>query len=433
MPRSSKRAKVLKALKTIQSTRRQNATLRELFNVENDEDSLDDEDWIEDNYDSLVDAAVDEVEARRYLFRSKTYRDRNETFVWQDIISDNSVRFSESEFHVHFRMNRNSYHILLSLLEHKETFYTVSKGRKQLPIPLQLLIFLRRIGSEGTEASYTKLAVFFGIGAGTVSVVVRRVQNAFLEHYDELVSWPSLEGKNLMKEQIKVEYGFQNCIGIIDGTIIILDEKPLKYGESYYCRKNCYSLNVQVVCNHECKIQYLYGGWPGSTHDNRAWRNCKLYTKRDEYFDDGEYLLSDSAYLTCRCIVQSFKNIPGQLRLSPAKEFFNSKLGSLRVKSEHCIGILKNRFPALRRTNIQIKGKRSIKKVMDMFRCCAILHNILLDCNEHIPDEWLETLSAEEYWIEEYDVSDESIREENFDMREGVFDAILHFFEFGGA
>ena len=87
----------------------------------------------------------------------------------------------------------------------------------------------------------------------------------------------------------------------------------------------------------------------------------------------------------------------------------------------------------MRRTNIQIKGKRSIKKVMDMFRCCAILHNILLDCNEHIPDEWLETLSAEEYWIEEYDVSDESIREENFDMREGVFDAILHFFEFGGA
>ena len=162
--------------------------MRELFNVENDEDSLDDEDWIEDIYDSLVDAAVDEVEARRYLFRSKTYRDRNETFDWQDIISDNSVRFSESEFHVHFRMNRNSYHILLSLLEHKETFYTVSKGRKQLPIPLQLLIFLRRIGSEGTEASYTKLAVFFGIGAGTVSVVVRRVQNAFLEHYDELVS-----------------------------------------------------------------------------------------------------------------------------------------------------------------------------------------------------------------------------------------------------
>ena len=59
MPRSSKRAKVLKALKTIQSTRRQNATLRELFNVENDEDSLDDEDWIEDIYDSLVDTAVD--------------------------------------------------------------------------------------------------------------------------------------------------------------------------------------------------------------------------------------------------------------------------------------------------------------------------------------------------------------------------------------
>ena len=126
---------------------------------------------------------------------------------------------------------------------------------------------------------------------------------------------------------------FQKCIGIIDGTLIILEKRPKNYGDSYFCRKQCYAINVQVICDDKGRITYFYGGWPGSTHDNRAWRNCKVFKDGILYFGDGEYLLGDSAYSACVYIVQSFKKVSGS-NLSVYQEFFNTKLGRLRVKSE---------------------------------------------------------------------------------------------------
>ena len=61
--------------------------------------------------------------------------------------------------------------------------------------------------------------------------------------------------------------------------------------------------------------------------------------------------------------MQSFKKVTGQSILVSTKEFFNTQIGRLRVKSEHCIGILKNRFPAVRRNNIRVRGKRDIKRL----------------------------------------------------------------------
>lgn len=85
--------------------------------------------------------------------------------------------------------------------------------------------------------------------------------------------------------------------------------------------------------------------------------------------------------------MQSFKKVTGQSILVSTKEFFNTQLGRLRVKSEHCIGILKNRFPAVRRNNIRVRGKRDIKRLLQLVDCAAILHNILLDVGDEIPDE----------------------------------------------
>ena len=102
--------------------------------------------------------------------------------------------------------------------------------------------------------------------------------------------WPKSSHREAMKTEIKILYGFQNCIGIIDGTIVILDIRPSYYGGSYWCRKQCYSVNVQVVCDHNARITYLVGGWPGSVHDNRAWR---LFVNAEAYFnfEVDEYLL----------------------------------------------------------------------------------------------------------------------------------------------
>ena len=38
-------------------------------------------------------------------------------------------------------------------------------------------------------------------------------------------------------EFIEQGYGFKNCIGIVDGSLIRLSEVPAEHGQSYWCRK----------------------------------------------------------------------------------------------------------------------------------------------------------------------------------------------------
>ena len=70
--------------------------------------------------------------------------------------------------------------------------------------------------------------------------------------------------------------------------------------------KVCYALNVQVICDHKSRVNYVYSWWPGSTHNIWAWRNSKVFLNTTTYFFDGEYLPGDSAYSASKYIVQNF-------------------------------------------------------------------------------------------------------------------------------
>jgi len=61
---------------------------------------------------------------------------------------------------------------------------------------------------------------------------------------------------------------------------------------------------------------------------------------RDKYFDQKEYLLGDSTFLTLAVMIPAFKK--GHNRnLSKEQRYFNNKLAKIQIKSEHCIGLLK--------------------------------------------------------------------------------------------
>ncbi len=85
-------------------------------------------------------------------------------------------------------------------------------------------------------------------------------------------------------------------------------------------------------------------------------------------------------------MVPSYKKNAGQSCLKAQNEFFNGKLSSARIKSEHSIGLLKNQFPCICGLNVKIKKARDVKKVVKIFTACAILHNLLLP-EPDIPDE----------------------------------------------
>ena len=62
----------------------------------------------------------------------------------------------------------------------------------------------------------------------------------------------------------------------MDGTLLPLVFEPLSDDAAdYHGRKFQYSLTVLVINDDKQRIRAYLAGYPGSTHDNRLWRNMK--------------------------------------------------------------------------------------------------------------------------------------------------------------
>ena len=391
--------------------------------------AMDEEDSLEDDMLIIQSQKLKRMKRKRYLFRHSSNRKNRKRFDLEDALSYESKIFNDEEFLFAFRVSRDSFFLLLDEMKDKVAFSSTSKSSHQRPISFQLLVFLYRIGRESIAGGSHTLAAYFGIAKGSVNNYVRRVVQALLEIKDVVVYWPDAEERKEMRNRLAA-HGFRHVVGIIDGTLIGLDFRPEAFHECYFSRKSMYALNVMVVCDDRRRIIYYNAGWPGSTHDNRVFRNTKLYLKRGEYFSHREYLLGDSAYSASPIMVQSFKKQSGQANLPPNNEFFNTRLAQVRIKSEHCIGILKGRFRCLKRNNIRVKKSvKEVKELVDLIGACVIMHNLLIDYDEDdIPSSWFENVDDEIDWTM-YDEEEEDIArvtDETEDRRKYVFNSLIN-------
>ncbi|KAE9156756.1 hypothetical protein PF004_g32479 [Phytophthora fragariae] len=112
-----------------------------------------------------------------------------------------------------------------------------------------------------------------------------------------------------------------------------------------------------------------------------------------DYFNHNEYLLGDSAFQVSAIMIPAFKN-PPKAMMNPRQKFFNSKLAKARIKSEHCIGLLKMRFPYLREIRVKLSKKRKhMRRLIKYVTCASILHNLLIA--EPIPQNWRDELNRQ--------------------------------------
>ena len=92
------------------------------------------------------------------------------------------------------------------------------------------------------------------------------------------------------------------------------------------------------------------------------------------------------------------------------KTAFNTLLAKPRVKSEHCIGILKGRFPFLRCIPLKLAKKRHMKRMIKHVRGTVVLHNFSIKENinwgyqEEDDEEEQGTLDQEQTDDEENDL-----------------------------
>lgn len=357
--------------------------------LDSDEDSDDDE------MDTAAIRLYLASDKQRYLFRSYKYRvsrfNRFAEDLGEDKEEDDLPWMTDTEFLRKYRVSKDSFKRLLKLIEGHHVFKSNKDGRCQRPVAYQLMVFLFYLGTEGSGANNAGQRNMFAISQGVAQIYRERVTCAILALSDRYLYWPDADERSKIAYEINVLYNFPHCVAIADGTLFPLAFEPETIdAPDYSGRKYGYSLSTLIICDHKRRICHFLAGYPGSAHDNRIFGDSQLTANPLSFFDVNQYLLGDSAFENRWFVVSSFKKLPKQ-ELQWNEQRFNDKLASLRVISEHCIGMLKGRFPWLRSIRLRITpDNNSIKKIIRLIKATIVLHNILINFGDDAIDEdWI--------------------------------------------
>jgi len=149
-----------------------------------------------------------------------------------------------------------------------------------------------------------------GISKGVVNECVMRACSAILKLQKGVIKWPDEEERKAISALIKHAHGFDNFVGLIDGTLFPLAFAPSQNMEDYFTRNGSYAIKGLFICDDTAKITWMEMGWHGSLHDNWVWVNSDVYLSKEKYFGNKEFLLGDSAFSTSSVMVPAFKRVP---------------------------------------------------------------------------------------------------------------------------
>ena len=373
-----------------------------------------DSDSFEDALDEAVGVSLEHAKEKRYLFRFPKNRKGSSDAIFttdldemeiaegmhevgrvpgnEDKVDEDEQQpwLSENEFLQKYRMSKRNFKAILEMIKDHPVFQSGHK-RQQVPPAHQLMVFLKYVGTEGAGASNGNQRSTFGIGYGTASLYRDRVTKALWSLSKEYIRWPDEDERTEIAREIQQLYHFPHCVAIVDGTLFPLAFEPYTMdAPDYSGRKYGYSLSTLIICDQKRRIRHYLAGFPGSVHDNRIWKATKLYQTPNSYFLPREYCVGDSAFENDWFMVSAFKK-PKDRAIPEQHVKFNEKLARMRITSEHCIGMLKGRFPWLRSIRLTItENKRSLKKILQLLEATIVLHNILIKLGEEDVDDWID-------------------------------------------
>ncbi|KAI8453818.1 hypothetical protein BY996DRAFT_8490114 [Phakopsora pachyrhizi] len=210
---------------------------------------------------------------KRYLVPQSSIK-LSKTYSPKDLMQLSPSNFKQLTWTTHIAFGK-----LCDLLRGDSIFYN-NPRHKQIALEIQVAVGLSRLGSNGHGASIGKIQMIFGVGEGTVVLYTKRVIQAIHNLKDYKVKWPSKEEQKESSQVMQLE-GFPNCVGFVDGTSLPLSQKPALNGNVYFDHKK-------------------------SCHDSYVSQQMRVWTNKEDYFDEGEYILADSAYASSEVVVPTY-------------------------------------------------------------------------------------------------------------------------------
>ena len=165
---------------------------------------------------------------------------------------------------------------------------------------------------------------------------------------------PDANERRVISNRIEKKFFLPNMVAMMDGTLLPLGICPSCDGCRLQWEKiPIYSLTANVINDDHRRIRAYLAGFPGSAHDNRVWKHMAQCRNPEEYFDEMQYILCDTAYEPSTFCIPAYKCQTGYVQPSD-QEYFNSCLATPRVITEHTMGLWKGRFPWLRNIRMLI-------------------------------------------------------------------------------
>lgn len=119
-----------------------------------------------------------------------------------------------------------------------------------MPVDIHLAITLYRFGHYGNAAGTHEVALWAGVGYGTVRNATARVMVAICDErfHRATMPWPSEAEIESAKAWVETNScpAWRNGWLMVDGTLVAVFQHPHEFGNAYFDRKSNYSLNVQV-------------------------------------------------------------------------------------------------------------------------------------------------------------------------------------------
>lgn len=208
---------------------------------------------------------------------------------------------TDQELIMNYRFDRRTIYDLAEMVEEDLQPQTM-RNHALLPV-MQILIALRFFAC-GTFHSV--LAEVFHVHFSTVSRVVYRVARALCRKINRFIKFPDHAEQNDFAIRFHAIAGFPRVCGAIDGTHIRI-QAPGEHEDTFVNRKHYHSINVQCICDPDCKITNIVASWPGSTHDSRILTESAICRAFESGMHRG-LLIGDSGYPCRQWLMTPFMN-----------------------------------------------------------------------------------------------------------------------------
>ena len=286
----------------------------------------------------------------------------------------------ENLFHVKYRMSHIAFDKLLELLRPALTLkekYAVLSGLEPISCEIMLHCALRYLSGGSYHdiraTCYISKLSFFRLLWHTIDAI-----NAC----DALELWlPStreeLDAKRQGFKNISYSGVMDGCVGALDGYLLRITAPSKEqcgnvgaYYSGHYC---IYGVNIQAMCDADCRFTFFAIAAPGKTNDSVAIRKTSLPAWLDQ-LPPGYFIAADCAYAISEHVIAPYS---GSQRFLEKCDNFNFFLSQLRIRIEMAFGLLVTKWRILH-IPINVKFSNLRKLVSAIVR----LHNYCIDERE---------------------------------------------------